>query len=78
MKRPPLVHGTLLTLAAAGMLALAGCASPENDDDMVPLAGTGETPTVANRFPDSPTRLAPTESERDESKMTPLQRMFQY
>jgi hypothetical protein len=41
----------LILLHAGALLALSGCSAYDSHSEMTPLAGSGEEPTVANRFP---------------------------
>jgi hypothetical protein len=63
---------------AALCLAMAGCALDDPYDDMTPLEGTGEKPSVRNRFPDKRGGLPHSRADRADDEMTPLERLRQY
>ena len=69
-------------LLATAALALSGCALNDLDydpnDDMTPMKGAGETPSIRNRFPEHRGGFPLSRADRTDEEMTPLERLKQY
>jgi hypothetical protein len=73
---------TIRILLAVTTIALAGCAMNDLDydpnDDMTPLKGAGEKPTIRNRFPERRGGFPLSRADREDRDMTPMERLKQY
>ena len=70
-------------LLAPIAFSLASCANMENpfeggNRDMTPLAGSGEDPTIRNRFPESRGGFPLSRADREDRDMTRMERLQQY
>ena len=68
---------------AAIAVSLVGCANIENpfvntDHDMTPLPGSGDSPTIRNRFPESRGGFPLSRADREDRDMTRMERLKQY
>ena len=74
---------TIRFLLAAVAFSFSGCANFDNpfentNRDMTPLEGSGETPTIRNRFPESRGGFPLSRADREDRDMTRMERLKQY
>ena len=53
----------LILLHAGALLVVSGCTAYDSHSEMTPLEGSGEEPTVANRFPASRGGFGPSNAD---------------